>query len=78
MKLKSAALAALIGTLAMTAFADVDWMIRPEYSSSGRMMLHGTRDAGRGDRIENPMRGVFHAPHATMRQSHWGILRLVQ
>ena len=48
MKLKSAALAALIGTLAMTAFADVDWMIRPEYSSSGRMMLHGTRDAGRG------------------------------
>jgi len=45
MYLKSAALTAMIGTLAMTAFADVDWMILPKYSSSGRMLIQGTRDA---------------------------------
>ena len=45
MNLKSAALTALIGTLATTAFADVDWMILPKYSSSGRMLIQGTRDA---------------------------------
>ena len=45
MNLKSAALTAMIGTLAMTAFADVDWMILPKYSSSGRMLVQGTRDA---------------------------------
>ena len=45
MNLKSAALTAMIGTLAMTAFADVDWMILPKHSSSGRMLIQGTRDA---------------------------------
>ena len=29
--------------LAATAFADVDWMILPKYSSSGRMLAHGAR-----------------------------------
>ena len=45
MNLKHAALTAMIGTLSMTAFADVDWMILPKYSSSGRMLVQGTRDA---------------------------------
>ena len=33
--------------LALTSavFADVDWMVLPRYSRSGRMLLHGTRDA---------------------------------
>ena len=29
--------------LTATAFADVDWMILPKYSSSGRMLVHGVR-----------------------------------
>ena len=39
---------ALLGAmLALTtaAFADVDWMVLPRYSRSGRMLVHGTRDA---------------------------------
>ena len=45
MNLKHAALSAMIGALATTAFADVDWMILPKYSTSGRMLIQGTRDA---------------------------------
>ena len=45
MNLKHAALTAMIGALATTAFADVDWMILPKHSSSGRMLIQGTRDA---------------------------------
>ena len=47
MNVKSAVIAAMIGSLSMTAFADVDWMILPKYSTSGRMLIHGTRDATR-------------------------------
>ena len=48
MNLKSVAITALIGTLATAAFADVDWIIKPGCSASGRMIVQGTRDAGRG------------------------------
>jgi len=38
--------AVLGATLAMTlaAYADVDWMILPKYSASGRMLVHGARE----------------------------------
>ena len=45
MNLKSVTVAATLGLLSTTAFADVDWMILPKYSTSGRMLIHGTRDA---------------------------------
>ena len=44
MTIKHIALSALTGTIALTAFADVDWMILPKYTSTGQMMIHGTRD----------------------------------
>ena len=44
MTIKHFALSALTGTIALTAVADVDWMILPKYTSTGLMMIHGTRD----------------------------------
>ena len=42
MNIRHAMLGAMLA-LTATAFADVDWMILPKYSSSGRMLVHGTR-----------------------------------
>ena len=44
MNVKHYAAVALTGILAATAVADVDWMILPKYSTSGRTLLHCTRD----------------------------------
>ena len=42
MNIRYALLGAML-TLTATVFADVDWMILPKYSSSGRMLVHGAR-----------------------------------
>ena len=42
MNIRHAMLGALLA-LTATAFADVDWMILPKHSSSGRMLVHGVR-----------------------------------
>ena len=42
MNVRVALLGAMLA-LAATAFADVDWMILPKSSSSGRMLVHGAR-----------------------------------
>ena len=42
MNIKLALLGAMLA-LTATVFADVDWMILPKYSSSGRMLVHGAR-----------------------------------
>ena len=42
MNIRHAMLGAMLA-LTATAFADVDWMILPRYSSSGRMLVHGAR-----------------------------------
>ena len=44
MTIKHLALCALTGTITLTTVADVDWMILPKYTSTGLMMIHGTRD----------------------------------
>jgi len=44
MNIKHAALGTMLALTATAAFADVDWMILPKYSSSGRMLIQGTRD----------------------------------
>ena len=48
MDIKSVAMTVMIGILSTAAFADVDWMVLPKYSTSGRMLIHGTRDADPG------------------------------
>ena len=42
MNVRYATLGAML-VLTATAFADVDWMVLPKYSSSGRMLVHGAR-----------------------------------
>ena len=42
MNIRHAMLGAML-VLTTAAFADVDWMILPKYSSSGRMLVHGAR-----------------------------------
>jgi dipeptidase len=42
MNIRHAMLGAVLA-LTATAFADVDWMILPKYSRSGRMLVHGAR-----------------------------------
>ena len=42
MNIRHVVLGAMLA-LTATAFADVDWMILPRYSSSGRMLVHGAR-----------------------------------
>ncbi|MBP5531895.1 MAG: hypothetical protein J6Y54_07715, partial [Lentisphaeria bacterium] len=42
MNVRNAVLGVMLA-LTAAAFADVDWMILPKYSSSGRMLVHGAR-----------------------------------
>lgn len=56
MNVKHSVLSALIAMSAAAAFADVDWMVLPKFSTSGRMLLHGTRDASKGKRSAPGMR----------------------
>ena len=44
MTIKHIALSAFTAAIALTACADVDWMVLPKYSSTGYMFIHGTRD----------------------------------
>jgi len=48
--------AAAAAGLAMNLHADVDWMVLPKFSTSGRMLLHGTRDTTKGKRVAPGMR----------------------
>lgn len=43
MNIRYAVIGAMLTLTATAAFADVDWMILPKYSSSGRMLVHGAR-----------------------------------
>ena len=45
MNIKQTVFGAALTLAATAAFADVDWMVLPKYSSSGRMLIQGTRDA---------------------------------
>ena len=61
MNIRHAVFGAALALTATAAFADVDWMILPKYSSSGRMLIQGTRDASSkkgkpGERIVPGMR----------------------
>ena len=56
MNLRLAMLGAMLAVTA-TVFADVDWMILPKYSSSGRMLVHGARYGVSRDG-KNPVRIV--------------------
>ena len=56
MNIKLALLGAMLA-LTATVFADVDWMILPKYSSSGRMLVHGARYGVSRDG-KNPVRIV--------------------
>ena len=56
MNIKHSVLSTMVAMSAVAAFADVDWMVLPKFSTSGRMLLHGTRDATKGQRVAPGMR----------------------
>ena len=44
MNIRQTVFGAALTLAATAAFADVDWMVLPKYSTSGRMLIQGTRD----------------------------------